>query len=159
MERCTKEGKGRNALELSNNDRLLLNWRPLISFGLFKFGFPLTNDHQRYKLKKSERPRGSDDYQIFDSDEFDLFVSIEEGVVDYVSCRGECYFNDINLIGVGIDEALSLLRYRPDRKPDDVFDLDWGVQQVWDLDEIEAQVWELHGRLYSISVRGPCSDE
>jgi len=146
-------------LELSKNDRLLLSWRPLVSFGLLKFGSPLTNDHQRYKFKKAEQARQVDGCQVFDSDEFDFFVSVEEGVVDSASCQGKCYFNDRNLIGVEIGEVLSLLGYSPDREPDDVFDLDWGVQQVWDLDEMGAQVWELHGRLETITVSRLYSDE
>lgn len=89
------------------------------------------------------------DWKVFTINNKDIRLYFEDGLLVAVLCDDECYYNDINLIGLDFDNFKSILNAEPNECNEE--DLDDGITYVYDFYNLELVVYVKNGKVVSIS--------
>lgn len=125
-------------------------WVPLSRLGCIRFGRPLGDAINRYRLTPihDEEDDATDWVGYEDADDA-LRVYLENEIVISVHCEAHCVYSGKNLIGMPLEAALALLEC-PDCPCSDTIEIEGTLQGVYEVEPLSAQLWEKDGRIVTV---------
>ncbi|SFU17298.1 hypothetical protein SAMN05444141_1163 [Pseudovibrio denitrificans] len=142
-----KEGKG-------FADAILPIWVPGEGVGPIKLGASLTSLDSYLTLTfedvNEDFGDGIKDESYIDSNG-EWLITTENSQIAYIKCKAKCYYKGVNLIGLDIQECLTLLGYDRDRKADDTLFLEPKYHDVYELMPLGALISVCENKIVSLT--------
>jgi len=129
----------------------LTNLIPSVSVGGMRFN----DDISKYvDFEHTFYSRGTDfddDLYVFVSPPLSVYVS-DKGKITSICCRKECFYNGVNLIGLGIDNFIMLSNERPDKFEKNYILVEDREQNqtVYDFDSLALQIWTWRKKIVTV---------
>ena len=143
-----KKEKALNIAEPINGSILI----PNVSFGQFVFGSNIMSylNDASYQYEENPDKMKGYGYDSYYFDKLDLEVwTDEKGIIKSVTTDNECYWNNVNIIGLRYEKFKKIFQLEPDAQ--DVCHLyDGTSQHVYDFYSIGLQVWVWYGIIRTI---------
>lgn len=147
-----KKNLEKNIVESIKNNTLI----PNVSLGQFVLGNNIREYFKYNTYIYEENPNKQDGYGFdsfyFVNQELDVWTD-NEGTIKCIKSTHECYWNNVNIVGLSYKKLLSKFDLKPDSE--DVCYFSNGkmkTQHVYDFDSVGMQVWVWYGIVRTVIV-------
>lgn len=137
---------------------MILTFEPFIKVGEFELDTSIDRYLESYQFQKTDKDESGYESYILDQPSLSLFC--EEDTIVSISCDDELLYKGRNLIGISIDEFISIVGMSNDGEIDELNFEDDGIPQlVYEFDEIGLQVWTKKGIIITIIASNYIEDD
>jgi hypothetical protein len=109
----------------------------------FEIGKKITKylNNYEFEFQKGKVDESWDTYYFFDK-ELEAHVDKETFCIESIGCRDNCYFENINLIGLEFEQFLRIIDEKSQEiASEKLWMNDIEQQTVYDIDNLSLQVW------------------
>ncbi len=137
---------------------------PNISLGIFKFGNNIEKYIHQFDYEYSQVEPESD-YYVYEFENPNIDVYVEEGLVESISCRKKCIYKGKNIIGMKIQEFINLSNAFPDLNLTDTAYTDEenknidNPQIIYEFENLGLQTWVKNSIIISVFCSPPEIEE
>ena len=124
-------------------------WIPRESYGIFRFGFPLSEE--ALDILEFEPETDSTNWLKFRLSGEDILVFTENSLVISVACYSRFEIEGVNLIGSTLVDATKLIGETPEAEVDEI-EIEGTVQFVYEFDDSGLQLWVEKGKVATVFI-------
>ena len=128
---------------------MYLDLVPLKRVGPFEFGKSIDSYHHLSLIEIPEEYDKEVNWRVYSVKNKDIRIYSDKGIITAIACYDECFFNNINIIGLSFDEFKSNINLKPTGS--DKMELDDGIKEVYDFDELAIEVFVKDGIIISVN--------
>jgi len=122
---------------------IIWNWTPRVSVGPFRFGDPIDDYIDRFKLTRFHdelEKRFEFDWETYDVPGHRVQIHVKEKKIESVACYETCLFDGFNLIGATIESVVEKLGHAPN-EIGEAIEIGDEFQTTAEFASIDLQLW------------------
>lgn len=127
-----------------------IKWNPLKNVGPFKINTSIDDYIEKYNLKKTENgKKDKTNWITYREINSNISIHVENNRIVSIACYKYCFYNDVNIIGLTINDFKNLINKTPDDNIDTI-EIENETQYVYEFEDLGCQVWERSGKIVTI---------